>query len=246
MTFATLALAPFLAAFARCGGFFVAVPFVGDRSTPMRVRLGVAVAVAFALAPSRSPLTLEGMVFALPAEAALGLAAGFAARMVVAGVEAGGQIIGQQLGLGFAGSFDPMIGEQEMPTARLARVIFGLAFIGTGGLEACVLALAAPVAAVNSSLAEVAGTVIAQSGDVLIAGVRLAAPCIVGAMVANLAAALASRAAPALNVFSVALGLLVLVGGMVLLATAPLFVAELFLAAGRVADSVGRVLGQGL
>jgi flagellar biosynthetic protein FliR len=244
MTFSTLALAPFLATFARCAGFFVSVPFIGDRSTPMRVRTGAALVVAFALAPTRAPLTMEALYFALPAEAVLGLAAGFAARVVVGGVEAGGQLIGQQLGLGFAGAFDPMIGDQEMPTARLARVMFGFAFIGTGGIEACVLALAAPAPAMDS-LRAAPSLILAQGGDVLIAGVRLAAPAIVGAMVANLAAALATRAAPALNVFSVVLALLIVVGALVLLATAPMFIAELLGTAARVPDVVSRVLGQG-
>jgi flagellar biosynthetic protein FliR len=244
LTFGTLALAPFLAAFGRVGGFLVAAPFVGDRTTPLRVRAAAATVIAFALAPLRAPLGVQDLVFALPAEIALGLAAGFAARVVIAGVEAGGQIIGQQLGLGFAGAFDPMIGDQEMPTARLARVAFGLTFVGTGGIEACVAALAAPPATVDT-LTHAVGAVLAQGGDVLVAGIRLAAPAIVAAFVANLAAALASRASPALNVFSVVLALLLVIGGIVLLATAPLFVAELVGNSSRLTDAVGRVLGQG-
>jgi flagellar biosynthetic protein FliR len=244
VTFGTLALAPFLAAFGRVGGFLVAAPFVGDRTVPMKVRVAVAVVIAFALAPLRAPLALDALIVALPLEAALGLAAGFAARVVVGGVEAGGQIIGQQIGLGFAGTFDPMIGDQEMPTARLARVAFGLTFIGTGGLEACVAALAAPPAAIES-LPHAARILVDQGGQVLVAGVRIGAPAIVAAMVANLAAALASRASPALNVFSVALALLLFVGGIVLLATAPLFVAELVGNSGRLGDVVVELLGQG-
>lgn len=244
LTFGTLALAPFLAAFGRAGGFLVAAPFLGDRTTPLRVRAGAAVAIAVALAPLRAPLDVLDLVFALPAEVALGLAAGFAARVVVGGVEAGGQIIGQQLGLGFAGTFDPMLGDQEMPTARLARVAFGLTFVGTGGIEACVAALAAPPATIDT-LAHAITAVLAQGGDVLVAGIRIAAPAIVAAFVANFAAALASRASPALNVFSVVLALLLVVGGIILMATAPLFVAELMGNSVKLTDAVVNVVGLG-
>jgi flagellar biosynthetic protein FliR len=232
-------LAVYLAAFVRCAAFLTAFPLTGDKMVPARVRVALAALLALALAPSRRP---EDLFATLPAEAILGFAAGFAARVVFGGVEAGGQLIGLTFGLGFAGTFDPSVSEEELPTRRLVRCLMGLAFFTGDGLPLTITALVRPPATAPT-FAAAFRTVIDESARVMVVGVRLAAPAIIAALIANVAAGVAARAAPTLNFFAVSLSLILVVGAVVLLAAAPLTTAEIALAARRVVDVVGRALG---
>src|SRR5262245_16962893 len=181
-------IAAFLVSFARSAAFLQAFPLTGDRIVPPKLRLAIAALLALAVAPGRAGLDAAGLAAALPAEIVLGLAAGFAGRAVLAGAEAGGQLIGLQLGLGFAATFDRSVAEEELPTRRIIRCIAALAFLGAGGLETALAALAAPPAT-GTTLAAAAAALIAGTADVLVLGVRLAAPALAAALIANLAAA---------------------------------------------------------
>jgi flagellar biosynthesis protein FliR len=230
-------IAGFLAAFARAAAFLQAAPLVGDRQLPIKARAAVAAVLAFVVAPIRPPIAPIDLALVVPAEILLGLIAGFTARLVLAGAEAGGEIVGVQVGLGFAHSVDPARGEPSATMRQVALCIAGLAFLASGGLEAGVRMLAAAPSDAFS-LQKGLDHIIQQSGEVLVAGLRLAAPALIAGTLTNLGLALASRAAPALNVFSVMLAGMLIVGAMVLVATAPVFVHELTAIAERATDAL--------
>src|SRR5439155_19217068 len=105
----------------------------------------------------------------------IGLAAGFAGKLVLVGAELGGHLIGLELHLGFAQMFDPSVGETALPTQRLALSLAGLSFLATGGLEDSVRVLGR--ANVDGrSLEHAIRSIIAQSGDLFVYGLRLVAP----------------------------------------------------------------------
>lgn len=233
-------LGGFLVCFVRAAALLQSAPLTGDRTVPPKVRAGAAVMLALALAPARGEVPLSQLPLVLPLELLLGLLCGFSARLVLAGVEAGGQLLGLQLELGFAGTFDPSMGEESLPTRKLAHALGGLAFLCTDGLEALVWALSArPARALT--LAAAAHGLLDGGTVVMAAALRLCAPVMVAALVANLAAALASRAAPALNVFSAAIALVLIVGAITLVSTSPAFVREL-LAQARAASAAALVV----
>jgi flagellar biosynthesis protein FliR len=214
-----------LAVFARSAAFLQSAPLTGDRQLPVKARAALAIVLACALAPVRPPIEPTELPLVLPAEILLGLLAGFTARMVLAGAEAGGELIGLQVGLGFAASVDPSRGEPSATMRQVALCLAGLAFLAAGGIEAGVRLLAA---APSGPLSLHAGIdhIIHGSGEVLVAALRLAAPVLIAGTLTNLGLALASRAAPALNVFSVMLAGMLIVGAVVLIATAPVFVHQ--------------------
>jgi len=232
-------LAVILPAFIRCAAFLYAFPLTGDHYLPPKLRVALAAMIAIALAPSRLP---DHVVALLPAEALLGFAAGFAARVVFAGVEAGGQLIGISFGLGFAGQYDSTVSEEELPTRKLIRCLTALAFFAGDGLQLTFAALVRPPATA-ATLTRAFALLVDETGRVMVVGLRLAAPALVAALVANVASGIASRAAPTLNFFAVALSLVLVIGTIMLLAVAPLTASEMALAARRVADVVGRTLG---
>ena len=230
-----------LCAFTRAAAFLSSAPVVSERGVPRRFRAGAAVVLAGLLAPGWPALSAGELAFALPGEAIIGLAAGYAARLPLLGLEAGGQLIGHALGLGFAGIYDPTAGEMVLPTRRLVASLGGLAFLAAGGLESCVLALAAPPARVDT-LAGAVRVAIEGSLRTLPIALALAGPALCAAVAAGLALALVSRAVPALNAFSVLLALSLAVVTVAVLATAPLLSAEAFHLGRRVADAAHEVL----
>jgi flagellar biosynthetic protein FliR len=233
-------VAPFLAALARVSAWAYTAPIVASPAVPPKARAVLIACLAFVSAPTRQGM--EGEWWALlPLEIGLGLLAGFAARVLLAGLEAAGQIAGLLLGIGFASFFDPASGEESLPTKRLGYYFGALAFLSADGLEASILPLL--VAPLPAELGPGIAAVLDSGGLVLVLAVRATAPLLLAAMVANIAAALASKAAPALNPFSVMFALFLLVGLGVLYASAPAFVAEAIRGAELAKEAVLGVLG---
>lgn len=230
----------FLAIFARVTAFFYAAPLTGDSSFPAKARVGAAALIAIAFVGLHEPVSAQALPLVLPTELALGLIAGFTARVVIAGVETGGELIGMQMGLGFASVFDPKLGEAALPMRRLAFALAGLAFVSVGGIEAPARLAALPSVEVGTLFAAWS-SLMQRAGEVIVVGVRLATPILVAVTVANIAMGFATRAAPALNVFSVMLTLTAIIGAAVLISTAPSFAHELQLAARR---AVAAALGE--
>ena len=216
-------IAAFLAVLLRTAAWIHAAPLVGDNGLPPRLRLALAALIALPLSIHHPPTDFSHLLSAAPVELLFGLAAGFALRLAFAGVEAGGQLIGIQLELNFAATFDPTSGDESLPTRRIAWCIAGLAFLSMGGLEQALGALAVPAPPGVTRLPEL----VQRGGLVFVLALRAAGPMLVASFVANLAVGLASRAAPALNIFSVMLATLLVVGALVLLGTASRFTSEI-------------------
>jgi flagellar biosynthetic protein FliR len=238
-----MVIATFLAAFGRAAAFMFSAPIVGGSMVPAKVRVGGSASLALAVATVRPPVSAVDLPLVLPGEILMGLAAGFAIRLVFAGAESGGQLIGLHLGLGMASFFDPAAGEQAIVTRRFALVFAGLAFIMMGGLREAVRVLAMAPADV-STLSGAVVQLMEQTNQVLVSALRFAAPAMVAGMVTNVGMAFASKAAPSLNIFSVMLSALLITGGFTLIVTAPAFIAEMSGTAQRAIDALYIVGGE--
>lgn len=226
----------YLAVLARTAAWAYTAPVIGEKAVPGRLKMIAAALIAFALLPVRAPLETANMYTALPLELAFGLLLGSASRTILAGAEAGGQLIGIQLGLGFAGTYDPQAGDESIATKRIAYYLAALAFLQAGGLEASVRALATPLAT-EPQLSGAMLMLIRETPNVLVHAVRIAAPMLIASFVANIATAIASRASSGVNVFSVMLALFLALGGLVLMETTGHFTGEMN-TAGRLAIDV--------
>ncbi|MCP4448391.1 MAG: flagellar biosynthetic protein FliR [Myxococcales bacterium] len=235
-------IATFLAAFARSAAFLFSAPIIGGPIVPSKVRVGASASIALAIATVRAPVDPIELPLLIPGEILMGLAAGFAIRLVFAGAESGGQLIGLHLGLGMASFFDPSVGEQAIVTRRFALVFAGLAFLMMGGLREAVRVLALAPADI-STLSGAVVQLMEQTNQVLISALRFAAPAMLAGMVTNVGMAFASKAAPSLNIFSVMLSALLITGGFTLIVTAPAFISEINGTARRAIDAMQIVGG---
>ncbi|MFN4116350.1 MAG: flagellar biosynthetic protein FliR, partial [Inhella sp.] len=141
-------LNPILWPFLRCLALFAGMPLFSQRNLPMPVRIGLALFFAVAAQASLPvipplPLDAPGLMLLLVAQQLLiGLAMGFAVRLAFAALEFAGEVVGLQMGLNFAGFFDPATGSQGTATARFFGTLVAFLFVASNGHLLLIEALA--------------------------------------------------------------------------------------------------------
>jgi len=213
----------FIAVLARAGGVVATAPVVGDGGVSVRVRLTLVVAITAAVSIQRPPVELTDVPMVALLELVTGALCGLVARFMMAPIAIAGQLSGLVLGLGFAAEYDPRAAESAGTLRAMTMALGGLAFLAVGGFEAIVRCVAAGPAT-PFAIGELGQRLIEHAASAFGLGVGLAGPIILAALVGNIGLALINRAAPAANVFAIALAAVLILGGVVMLLTAPGFV----------------------
>jgi len=227
-------LGALIAAFVRGSALAATAPVIGEGGTPVRARLVFVIAVALGVGLNRPGVPLAELPMVVVLELASGLITGTTARFVLSKVAIAGQLIGLSLGLGFASAYDPNAEESAGTLRTLLATIAGLAFLGAGGLEAIVRSVAASPTSITD-IALLGPQLVRAATSAFGHGLALAGPIVLAALVANIGLAVMNRAAPAVNVFSISLPAVLVLGGVVLLATS----GTLF---GGIADAAQRAI----
>ena len=235
-------LSPLFWPFVRVLALFSALPILGQRMVPARVRVALAALIVMASQaslPAMPPLALDSpLAFMLIAQNVLiGLTLGFAVRIVFAGVELAGEMIGLQMGLGFASFFDPASGGQTNAASRFFGTVIALLFIVINGhllvIAAVVQSFHAfpvgpePFAFLRMVQPQVWGT------EVFALGLWIALPLIGMLLFINLVLGVISRVAPQMNVFAIGFPVTLSVGLIGMLLTLPLMQAPFTMALER-------------
>jgi len=223
-------ITPLVWPFLRALALFTALPVLGTRTVPMRVRIALAAFIAFAAQPGLPPppaVALDSpLALALVAQQmVIGLALGFAVRIVFAAVEFAGEIIGLQMGLNFAGFFDPITAGTATTSSRFFGTTIAWLFIVINGHLLIVMALlqsftAFPVA--PEPFAFLRTTLPHQWGAELFAtGLWIALPLVTMLLFVNLVLGAISRVAPQINIFAIGFPVTLGVGLLGMLLTLP-------------------------
>lgn len=218
----------------RVTALLVTAPLFSGKQVPMGFRAVLTVLLtALAWAPGRaaSPGALALTPGAVAGEVLVGMVLGLGAAIVVGAAELAGEYIGISTGLSGAASIDPVTFQQTPTIATFLRLT-ALALLLTFDLhlvlvDALVSSVRAAPLGGGLALADGAREVARTAGPVFVAGLRLAAPVMVAMLVLNAALGVLSRAAPQLQVMSVAFGLQTGVGLVVLGATLPFLATAL-------------------
>jgi flagellar biosynthetic protein FliR len=217
-------LAAFLLPFCRILALFSAAPVLSLRSLPARVRIGLSMVLAATIAPSvampvqANLLSLTGLGF-VAQEVAVGLTIGFAARLVFAAFDLAGEVIGLQMGLSFAGFFDPQ-GGQGTAVGSFMNTVATLLFLALNGPLLLIAATlrsftTLPVGQVPFEFAQRFDPV-SLGAEVFAIGLLIALPFLALILFVNLLLGVMSRVAPQLSLFSI--GFPITIGaGLVLL-----------------------------
>jgi flagellar biosynthetic protein FliR len=242
-------------ALARVGGLLALAPVIGSRLAPLRVRAALALFLALAMLPL---LPLEhgvalagargafGLGAALAREAAIGLAIGLGAQLVLGGVQMAGQLAGIQMGLGLSNLVDPQSGEQLTSLAQWTNLLALLVFLAVDGDHVLIRAVAESftLVPVGGGLPAAAGLglVLTLAGGLFVVALKVAAPVLVLVLLVNAAMGVLAKVIPQLNVFIVGFPLNVATGLFAFGAALPSTVHVLARAYGDLAASLAAVL----
>jgi flagellar biosynthetic protein FliR len=222
-------LAAFLWPFARVLGLLISAPLFGNPRFPLRMRLGLALLITVVVTPTLPPVpqvapdSLAGLgIFAQ--QLLIGLTMGFAVRLVFTAVEMAGELIGMQMGLGFAMFYDPQNAGQMPVVGQFLGVLTTLIFLALNGHLLMLSALAEsfrdlPVGTLPGTgrWLDIAG----WGAGIFSAALLLAMPVIATLLTVNLALAALTRSSPQLNVFAIGFPITLAVGFAALLLTLP-------------------------
>ncbi|MDI4633815.1 flagellar biosynthetic protein FliR [Pelomonas sp. V22] len=211
---------------------FAGMPIFSQRNVPMRVRVGLAVFISLAAQPSLPEMPIQPLdsppllMMLLAQQLLIGLSMGFAVRVVFAALEFAGEVIGLQMGLNFAGFFDPATGSQGTASARFFGSMVAFLFIAINGHLLLINALvqsfqAFPVGEEPFHFLRVAQPQ-TWGAEIFRMGLWIALPLVTMLLFVNLVMGVISRVAPQINVFSVGFPLTVSIGLIGMVATLPL------------------------
>ncbi len=222
-------LAVFLLEVVRIAGMVIVAPLPWAWA-PLRVRTGLVLALALAAhslggwSGGQEP-TPAAIALAVSSEFLLGVAIGFVVRLTVAIAEIAAEVVAPLMGLGVAQLFDPKNGGSHNVLSQLFRYLAILLAVIAGVHRVVIHAVIAsfsvfPVGTVPNPGYSVE-VLVTLSSHVLAAGVRIAIPLIAVLFMTQVALAFISRAAPAMQIFSIGFAVTLSVGTAVLISIIP-------------------------
>ena len=217
-------LALFFYPFVRILAWLSFDPLLGGKSVPTRVRVALAMVLAIVVTPmlpSDTPLRLasgDGLLILLQ-QIAIGVALGFAMRIVFTAVEFAGQLMGLQMGLSFATLFDPVNGAQTQVVAQFLVLSTALILFAFNGHHVVITALVQSFhdIPIGATLSADGFAMLAHWGGVLFSvGLHISLPVTAALLATNLTIGMMSRASPQLNIFAIGFPLTLGAGFLVL------------------------------
>jgi len=199
----------------------------------MRVKVGLAFFVTLAIAPTlgRFPNVDPGSALGLlivAQQIVIGLAMGLAMRIIFSAVEMAGNLIGLQMGLGFATLFDPQNSAQTPVMGSFIGMLAILIFLSLDGHALMLETLAVSFRELPISAQPLAAggfkLLLNWGGEIFLAGVLLSLPVIAALLVTNISLGIMTRAAPQLNIFSVGFPITLMAGFLILYLLLPYFI----------------------
>jgi flagellar biosynthetic protein FliR len=229
-------IAAFVFPLARILGLVAAAPVFNNAALPVRVRLALGLAVALALTPALPPLpdiapdSWSGLMVLLR-EGLIGIALGFTMRLAFAAIDLAGELMGLQMGLGFAVFYDPQNATQLPVVAQLIGMLALLIFLALNGHLAMLALLAESftILPVSAAPFPAAGweILLRWGATIFSVGMLLALPLIAALLIANISLGVLTKVAPQLNLFAVGFPLTLIAGFAMLALTMPYYAPAL-------------------
>ena len=225
-------MAAFFFPFFRILAMVTSAPVLGTKGAPIRVKVGFAFFITLVIAPTLKgipqvdPGSALGLMI-LAQQVVIGLSMGLAMRVVFSAVEMAGNLIGLQMGLGFATFFDPQNSSQTPVMGSFLGMLAILVFLSLNGHQLMIEAVAQSfqeLPIIAQPLAATGWKTLAVWGrEIFAGGVLLSLPVIAALLVTNISIGVMTRAAPQLNIFAVGFPITLFAGFAVLTVTLPYF-----------------------
>jgi flagellar biosynthesis protein FliR len=216
ITFTSIQLNAWLAAFlfplTRILGLIASAPMFGNAAVPVSVKVSLGALMTLIVAPTLpamppvDPGSWQGMLI-MAQQLVVGLAMGFAMRLVFAAIELAGEVSSLTMGLGFATFFDPSTSGRSSAISQFLALVATMAFLAVNAHLALLSALVESFASlpIGGSLMDGGGSLeLARWGArVFSAGLQISLPIVAALLVTNIAMGILTRAAPQLNLFGI-------------------------------------------
>ena len=222
----------FLLTGVRVTGLLYLNPIFGRRAVPPVHFTWMTLLLSLLLVPIARTDGLEleagfGLVPLMAKELAVGMLMGFTVLLFLESAKYAGRIAGVHIGFGLANVMDPVTGEQGTLVDQLQGMMVLVLFLALGGHRMVLGALGAsfriiPLGAAVFPAGALDGMV-RLFCQVIVLGVQIASPVLASVFLAEAAIGILSKTVPQLNIFTVGLPLRIVLGGVVLIATLPVF-----------------------
>ncbi len=218
----------YMLVFARTGAMIMLLPAIGDMGVPARVRLGLALAVSLALVPVVQHSYVTGLNpgpmqigLLIAQEVTAGVVVGAMARLIMSALSVAGNLIATQIGLAYAQTFDPSMGEAGAVVGNFMTLLGTVLIFATNLHHLAIGAIQGSYALIppgqplpTADLAELAVRLVSGSFAL---GFQLAAPFMVFGFALYAALGILARLMPQLQVFFVAMPVNIMAGLMLLM-----------------------------
>lgn len=226
----TALVGSYLWPFFRIAAMATAMPFIGARTVPARVRLSFALALTLIIAPivpqvpAVNPLSIDGVVIVFQ-QVLIGLSMGFVLQLVFSVFVIGAQIISMQMGLGFASMIDPQSGASVPVVGQFFMILATLVFLALDGHLVLIEILANSFQSLPISESGLGANgywqIVSWGSEMFASAVMIALPAMAALLLVNLSFGVMTRAAPQLNIFAVGFPITIMLGFVILYFTLP-------------------------
>jgi flagellar biosynthetic protein FliR len=195
---------------ARAAGFVLLAPPFNSRSIPAPVKGALAMALSVLLSAKIAPTLPEVsggfLVVAAVTEVVIGAALGFVVQVLFTAVQVAGDLIDLTGGFSLQPAYDPLAMTNNSSVGRLHYLLATTLLFSSGGHLLMVKGFATsyegmPVGG-DVPTEQLGAVMIKVFGMMFLAAVQIAGPMVAVLLLADVALALLSKAAPALNIFS--------------------------------------------
>ncbi|KAA3627650.1 MAG: flagellar biosynthetic protein FliR [Proteobacteria bacterium] len=248
--FVTFALWPFL----RVAALIGTAPVFSSDMVPMRIRVVMALAVTAMVlpvlpqTPSADPLSAQGVLISAQ-QILIGVAMGFALRLVFSALTVAGQTVATSMGLGFASTIDPQNGVQVPVVSQLYVILATLLFLVFNGhlmlIEMVARSFQSLPVAVDGLTRNGLWALVSWGSDMFAGAMLIAMPVVASILLLNISFGVITRAAPQLNIFAVGFPLTIMMGFIILWLTLPGIVPQFERLLMDGLDMTARLVGPG-
>lgn len=210
----------------RIGGFVAAAPIASETTIPSRVKIILALALSFLVAPlaavppALSIFSGAGLLTAVE-EILIGVAIGMVMQLAFEALTFAGQTVSMTMGLGFSTLIDPQRGASVPVLGQVFTIMGTLTYLAINGHLVLLGALAhsfqsLPIGGQNIDK-DFLLAVATWGGRIFETGLLVALPTMIALIVVNMALGVVMRAAPQLNLFGIGFTITLLCGFFVLM-----------------------------
>ena len=223
------AILTYLLVFSRVGAMVMLLPAIGEMGVPSRVRLVLALAIAFALTPqvqgnypAVSPESTMALTIMVAQEVTAGVLVGTMARIIMSALQVAGYLIASQIGLAYATTLDPTQNTQGAVVGNFMMLLGTTLIFLTNLHHLAIGAIAGSYRMLPPGgtlpVGDMVQLVIQLTSSSFALGFQLAAPFLVFGFAVYAGLGVLSRLMPQLQIFFVAVPLNIMCGFLIMLA----------------------------